>query len=194
MNHSKEAQNYLIVGLGNPGRKYRTDRHNIGFMVLDRFSQKFETAFKRVQFESIYSDIRLDGNKIILAKPQSFMNRSGSSVAQLKRYYRIPAANMLVIFDDLDLPLGVIRARPQGGSGGHRGMQSIIEKVGTREFPRMRLGIGRPPGRMDPSAYVLQSFSDEEQHVVEVQLERAVEFVETFLSDGIESAMNQYNE
>jgi PTH1 family peptidyl-tRNA hydrolase len=194
MNQSLQAKNYLIVGLGNPGREYKADRHNIGFMVLDRFSQSLGTSFKRVQFDSTFSDIRLDANKVILAKPQTFMNRSGNSVAQLKRYYRIPAGNLLVVFDDLDLPLGVIRVRPHGGSSGHRGMQSIIAKVGTQEFPRMRLGIGRPPGRMDASDYVLQSFSNEEEQIVEIQINRAVECIETFLKAGIESAMNQFNQ
>lgn len=194
MNHIIKGDKFLIVGLGNPGREYRTDRHNIGFMVLDRLSEKHGVAFKRVQFEAIFTDFILQGNKITLAKPQTFMNRSGISVAQFKRYYRISNENMLVIYDDLDLPLGVIRLRPGGGSGGHGGMQSIINRVGAQSFPRMRLGIGRPPGKMDPSDYVLQTFTDEEEKYVDIQMNRAVECIELFLNRGINSAMNQFNE
>ena len=194
MSQTKQLRTFLVVGLGNPGRGYRADRHNIGFMLLDRLSAKHEEPFKRVQFEAIFTDVRIKGDKVILAKPQTFMNKSGTSVAQLKRYYRIRDANLLVVYDDLDLPLGVIRVRPHGGSGGHRGMQSIIEKVGTQSFPRMRLGIGRPPGRMEPSDFVLQSFSENEEELVNIQMNRAVECVEVFLTNGIESAMNQYNE
>lgn len=193
MNEHIESQTYLIVGLGNPGRRYRNDRHNIGFMVMNQLAEKYGEAFGKVQFDALVTIFRLDGEKVLLVKPQTFMNNSGTSVAQLKRYYRILSTNILIIFDDLDLPVGYLRVRPQGGSGGHQGMQSIIKNIGSQEFPRMRLGIGRPPGKMDPSTYVLQSFTEEESLTVEIQLNRAVECIETFLSDGIETAMNHFN-
>jgi PTH1 family peptidyl-tRNA hydrolase len=193
MNESVEKKTFLIVGLGNPGRQFRYDRHNIGFMALNKLSEKYGEAFSRVQFDALLTDVRINNDKVFLSKPQTFMNNSGTPVAQLMRYYRIPIENLLVVFDDLDLPLGYLRLRPQGGSGGHRGVQSIIDHIGSQDFPRMRLGIGRPPGIMDPSAFVLQSFSEEEDPIVEILLNRAAECIETFHSEGIDSAMNRFN-
>ncbi|MEE9508653.1 MAG: aminoacyl-tRNA hydrolase [Anaerolineales bacterium] len=193
MNESVEKKTFLIVGLGNPGRQFRYDRHNIGFMALNKLSEKYGEAFSRVQFDALLTDVRINNDKVFLSKPQTFMNNSGTPVAQLMRYYRIPIENLLVVFDDLDLPLGYLRLRPQGGSGGHRGVQSIIDRIGSQDFPRMRLGIGRPPGIMDPSAFVLQSFSEEEGLIVEILLNRAAECIETFHSEGIDSAMNRFN-
>jgi PTH1 family peptidyl-tRNA hydrolase len=194
MNEKNTSQIYLIAGLGNPGRRFRTDRHNIGFMVMDKLAEKYGSAFGRAQFDALITNFRNDEGKVFLVKPQTFMNNSGTSVAPLKRYYRVLNTNMLIIFDDLDLPVGYLRVRPQGGSGGHQGMKSIINRIGTTKFPRMRLGIGRPPGRMDPSKYVLQSFTEEESPTVEIQVNRAVDCVEAFLTDGIEAAMNRFNE
>ena len=193
MNESVEKKTFLIVGLGNPGRKFRYDRHNIGFMALNKLSEKYGEAYSRVQFDALLTDVRINNDKVFLSKPQTFMNNSGTPVAQLMRYYRIPIENLLVVFDDLDLPLGYLRLRPQGGSGGHRGVQSIIDRIGSQDFPRMRLGIGRPPGIMDPSAFVLQSFSEKEGLIVEILLNRAAECIETFHSEGIDSAMNRFN-
>lgn len=185
---------YLIIGLGNPGRKFREDRHNIGFMVLDQFANTVDRTFSKVKFEALVTDYRLQDRRVILAKPQTFMNHSGNSVVQLKRYYRVACSHLLVLFDDLDLPLGTIRLRPLGGSGGHRGLKSVIDKLGSPEFPRMRLGIGRPPGRMDPADFVLSSFSKDEQPVVELQLNRAIDCIESYLLEGIDTAMNRFNE
>jgi PTH1 family peptidyl-tRNA hydrolase len=130
---------------------------------------------------------------IILAKPRTFMNRSGYAVAALARFYRVPLRRVLVVYDDLDLPLGTTRMRPFGGSGGHRGMRSIINQLGGRDFPRLRIGIGRPPGRMDPADYVLQDFSVDERALAEKALDQAVAAIETWLSDGIDEAMSLHN-
>jgi PTH1 family peptidyl-tRNA hydrolase len=184
---------YLIVGLGNPGRRFREDRHNIGFMVLDHILTRMELTFSRSQQNALVTDGVIGGHKIFFAKPQTFMNNVGKSVAPLIRYYRIPLEHLLVVYDDLDLPLGTLRIRPQGGSGGHRGMQSILQHLGSEYFPRMRLGIGRPPGQMDPADYVLQSFSKDEMGEVDFTLERAVDAVEVYIRDGIEIAMTRFN-
>lgn len=184
---------YLIVGLGNPGRRFIKDRHNIGFMVLNALAEGMGLQFTRTHRKAIITDGQLNGRKVILAKPQTYMNRSGESVASLKRYFRIDTDHLLVVFDDLDLPLGTIRLRPQGGSGGHRGMRSIIERISTDVFPRMRLGIGRPPRNLEPADYVLQAFSDVERPLVEMTLEQAVECIHNYICHGIETAMNRFN-
>ncbi len=186
-------QKFLIVGLGNPGRRYQKNRHNIGFMVLDRLAAAWQIELNRVQQKAIVGDGRFQDHTLILAKPQTFMNLSGDSVGPLARYYRIPAQNVLVIYDELDLPLGTIRLRGQGGAGGHNGMRSIIQHLGD-DFPRLRLGIGRPPGRMPPAAYVLQNFDKEEQLLVAEIIEEAAQAVTTFLTDGLDLAMSRHNQ
>lgn len=185
-------QKYLLVGLGNPGRKYQRNRHNIGFMLVDRLAERYAVAVGRVEQRAIVGHGQAAGQPIILAKPQTYMNLSGDAVGPLANYYRIPPENTLVIYDDLDLPLGTLRLRERGGAGGHNGMRSIIYHLGE-EFPRLRLGIGRPPGRMDPAAYVLQDFSADEWLVVQELLDEAATAVETFLQEGIVLAMSRHN-
>ncbi len=184
---------YLLVGLGNPGRAYRANRHNAGFMALDRLAASIGTAFSRSQLDALVTDGRLDGCKLILAKPQTYMNLVGRSVGALTRYYRIPISQLLVICDDLDLPLGNLRLRPAGGTAGHKGMASILEHLGTPDFPRLRLGIGRPPGRMDPADYVLQDFAADEATAVESMLDRAAECMRSTVLDGLQQAMTRFN-
>lgn len=160
----------LIVGLGNPGPRYSGNRHNIGFQVIDAFAESHQLAFTRTEHYALTAHGTVNDQRLILAKPQTWMNDSGKAVAPLARYYRIPPERILVVYDDLDIPLGTIRFRPKGTSGGHRGVQSIINHLGLTSFPRLRLGVGRPPGQMDPAAYVLQDYSDEERaDVWEVQ-------------------------
>ena len=190
---SSEQAPYLIAGLGNPGRRYRASRHNIGFLVVDAFAERKGESFSRLQNQALIATVRHPVGKIILAKPQTMMNNSGCAVASLVRYYRIPLEQVLVVFDDLDLPTGKLRLRPHGGAGGHRGMHSIIELLGSDDFPRLRLGIGRPPGVMDPADYVLQRFSREEETFLPVRIKDAVDAIELFLTDGIDAAMTQYN-
>ena len=184
---------YLIVGLGNPGPQYVTNRHNVGFRCLKRLAAAHGLAFDRRQKQAQVARGTIHGRMVILAQPQAFMNESGRAVALLARFYKVQPDCLLVVYDDLDLPRGAVRLRPEGGSGGHKGMRSIIEHLGSRDFSRLRIGIGRPPGRMDPAAYVLQDFSIEEEPQVEETLERAVVAIEIWLREGIETAMNRYN-
>ncbi len=184
---------YLVAGLGNPGRKYADNRHNVGFRCVERIASAHHLSFDRQQKRAAVALGTIAGCSVILVKPRTFMNRSGYPVASLVSFYRVPLVRTLVVYDDLDLPLGRTRMRPAGGAGGHRGMRSVIRQLGSREFPRLRVGIGRPPGRMDPADYVLQDFSPDEEPVVEEALEQSVAAIETWLTDGIDEAMSRYN-
>jgi PTH1 family peptidyl-tRNA hydrolase len=190
---ASDAPTILIVGLGNPGREYRNTRHNIGFMAVDKFCEAHDVRLGKVQFKSLVGQIRLRQVRVILAKPQTFMNLSGEAVSALVRFYKIPLEQVLVVHDDLDLPYGTLRLRPGGGAGGQKGLGSIITKLGTQQFPRMRLGIGRPPGQMDPAGYVLQDFNRVEQEELVFTLRRAAEAMQVFVEEGLEKAMNRYN-
>lgn len=187
------AQPFLIVGLGNPGRQYRENRHNAGFMVLDRLAVKLGVTFSRLESKALVTKSKYQDRDMVLAKPQTYMNLSGVSVSALLRYYKIPLEHLLVTYDDVDLPLGTLRLRPGGGSAGQKGLTSIIERLGTQEFPRLRLGIDRPPGRMDAAAYVLQDFHQTEKQVISESFDRAVEAILTFVTADLVTAMNQYN-
>ncbi len=189
---SAMTERFLIVGLGNPGREYRSNRHNIGFMLVDRLAATHRIALNRVHSRTIIGLGSIKERPVVLAKPQTFMNNSGMAVGALSRFYKIPLAQLLVIFDDLDLTTGSLRLRSRGGAGGHNGMRSIIAQLGE-DFPRLRLGIGRPPGRMDPAAYVLQDFTATELPVIEDLLTAAVQAVETYVGEGVELAMTRHN-
>jgi PTH1 family peptidyl-tRNA hydrolase len=184
---------YLIAGLGNPGREHRNNRHNVGYMLLDRLAEQLGEQFTRVESKSLVTKTDFEGNRLVLAKPQTFMNNSGQSVGSLLRYYKIPFENLMVVNDDVDLDLGTLRIRKSGGSAGQKGLASIIDRLGTQEFPRMRLGIGRPPGRMDAAAYVLRDFSKVELPLLDEVLSYGVDAVLMFVSQGVEAAMNRYN-
>jgi PTH1 family peptidyl-tRNA hydrolase len=187
------ASRHLIVGLGNPGRAFHMNRHNVGFMLVDRLAKDIGVAFRRRQAGSLVTDGRLDGLKVILAKPQGFMNTSGGPVASLVRFFQIPLDHLLIVHDDLDLPLGSLRLRGSGGSAGHRGMQSIVTRLASQDIPRLRIGIGRPPGRMDPADFVLKDFAKDETELLEITLERAVACVRALLLEGLELAMTRFN-
>lgn len=187
------ASHYLIVGLGNPGRRFRGNRHNVGFMLLDRYADRLHTSFSRVQSRAILAIEKSNDKKIILAKPQTMMNLSGEAVAPLFRYYKLQASDLLVVYDDLDLPLGRLRLRPAGGSGGHKGIHSIISSVGRDDFTRLRVGIGRPPGKLDPADYVLQDFRPAEKELLGATLGKAIECVDGWLNQGLQAAMTECN-
>lgn len=189
----KIGEPFLVVGLGNPGRQYKNTRHNAGFLVVDRLAERLGVQFSRLQFRALVVDGRYQGRKIILAKPQTYMNESGQAVGSLVRFYNITQDNIVVVHDDVDLPFGALRLRPAGGSGGQKGMGSIIERLGTQEFPRLRVGIGRPPGQMLAAAYVLQEFDRDEKLELLGVIDRAVDALLSIITNGLEKAMNQYN-
>lgn len=184
---------FLIVGLGNPGREYKDNRHNVGFMLIDRLAVRLNARMSRMQAKALVGDVNYQGDKLILAKPQTYMNLSGQSIQGLARFYKLPLENMIVAHDDLDLPFGTVRIRPGGGPGGQKGVKSAIERLGTKDFRRLRIGIGRPPGRMDPAAYVLQDFAQGNLTLLSEILDHAADAVLTFVSDGLDAAMNKYN-
>ena len=190
---SLDKANTLIVGLGNPGLAYRHNRHNVGFMVADALANKLEIPLKRVKFKAQIGNGKLEDIPIIIAKPLTFMNNSGEAVAPLVRYFKVPLERLLVIHDDMDLPLGTLRMRPSGGSAGHNGMLSIFDKLGTNAIPRLRVGIGRPPGRMDPADYVLQDFPKSDEELLKMVIAQACEAALAFITNGLEKAMNTYN-
>ncbi len=188
------ADTFLILGLGNPGREYKENRHNVGFKLIDHLAVRLGAALTRYQCQALTGAVHRAGCKIILAKPQTFMNRSGRSASCLVRFYKLPTERVLIVHDDMDLPLGTIRLRPGGGSGGQKGVADIIQQLGTQAIPRLRLGIGRPPGRMDPAAYVLQDFPASDLLTLTEMLDRAADAVLTFIDFGLETAMNRYNQ
>lgn len=187
------TETYIIVGLGNPGREYRENRHNFGFMLIDRLAARLSAKISRMQSKALIASARHGNARIILAKPQTFMNLSGQAIQGLVRFYKTPLENILVAHDDLDLPFETIRLRPGGGAGGQKGIKSTIQHLGTNDFPRLRLGVGRPSGRMDPAAYVLQDFAKGDQQFLAETLDRAVDAALNFVDEGLDTAMNQFN-
>jgi PTH1 family peptidyl-tRNA hydrolase len=184
---------FLIVGLGNPGREYASTRHNIGFRIADRLAQSLELKFSRQRNSAFIASGPRGAAKLVLAKPQTFMNLSGQSVSGLVRFYKVPFSNLLVCCDDIDLPFGAIRLRASGGSAGQRGMQSILDSLGTRDVPRLRFGVGRPPGRMDAADYVLRDFDSSEEEIVPGVVGKAVQAALTFVDSGLNEAMTRFN-
>jgi peptidyl-tRNA hydrolase, PTH1 family len=191
--YMEQTETYLIVGLGNPGREYQNNRHNVGFKQIDKLAEKLGVRFTRLESKALVTRAEYRGQRVILAKPQTYMNLSGQAVRALTRFYKLPLSNLIVAYDDVDLPFGSLRLRSKGGAGGQKGMASIIEQLGTQEFSRLRIGIDRPPGRMDAAAYVLQNFSPSEQEILLATLERGVQALFVFMNEGIEAAMNQFN-
>jgi PTH1 family peptidyl-tRNA hydrolase len=183
----------LIVGLGNPGREYKENRHNVGFMLIDRLSVRWDARNMKIQSKAIVIATRWEGRKLLLAKPQTYMNLSGTSVQGLLKFYKLPLENLLVAHDDLDLPFGALRIRPGGGPGGQRGVEDIINRLGTQEYARLRIGIDRPPGRMDPANYVLQDFPSKDLIALSQVLDRAADSVQVWIQEGLNSAMNKFN-
>jgi PTH1 family peptidyl-tRNA hydrolase len=188
-----EKEWWLIVGLGNPGRRYAQNRHNVGFQCVDRLGHLHNLAFDKRQNSGRLAVGQIGEQSVLLFKPQTFMNESGSAVGSVARFYQVSMERLLVIYDDLDLPLGSVRLRQAGGSGGHKGMNSIISHLGGLDFPRVRVGIGRPPGRMDPAAYVLQDFARDEHTLIEEVYDHVARAAECWLTDGIELAMARFN-
>jgi len=189
----------LIVGLGNPGKSYAHNRHNVGFRCLNYFARLHSIRFDHRQCRARVGIGELRGGKLLLAKPRAFVNLSGDPVACLLHKHNIPSSDLLVIYDDLDLPLGKIRLRQSGGSGGHKGVNSIISALGSEDFPRIRVGIGRPQAEEQSLSedaivnYVLSDFSRQEEAIIKPVVARVAEAIDYFLSQGIEAAMSKFN-
>lgn len=184
---------YLIVGLGNPGKKYEATRHNVGWHVLDKLAQRYQFRFDKTEKKALTASGVIEGRRVLLAKPQTFMNLSGEAVRGLVDFYKIDLSQILVIYDDLDLPLGTLRLREGGSAGGQNGVKSIIQHLGTQNFNRVRFGIGRPPGRMDAVAYVLQTFSGDDAILAREVAGKAADAAIMWLREGIEITMSRYN-
>jgi PTH1 family peptidyl-tRNA hydrolase len=183
---------WLLVGLGNPGPQYLWTRHNAGFMVLDRFAASHGTTVSRKNFAGLTGEVAADGNRLLLLKPQTFMNLSGRSVAAAARFHKVPPERIVVAHDDLDLPYGTIRLKEGGGHGGHNGLRSMVQELGSASFLRLRVGIDRSP-HPDVAGYVLQSFSPVEMEGLADVLDGAIGALETLLREGIGKAMSLYN-
>ena len=182
-----------VFGLGNPGTGYEKTRHNIGRMVVASWAGKAGIKIAGRRFEARTGVGEIDGRQVITALPQTYMNLSGRSVARVASYYRLDPVDIVVVYDDMDLEVGRIRIRPRGSDGGHRGIRSIIEELGSPEFTRLRIGIGRPPEDDDTVDFVLTRFSKEEREVIEGTIQRAHTALETILTNGVEFAMNEFN-
>lgn len=184
---------YLIVGLGNPGKEYAETRHNIGFRVIYELARKHGITVSGIKHQALTGQGIIQGKKVLLIQPQTYMNLSGRSVAPLLNFFKTPLENMLVIYDDLDLPLGKLRMRGSGSAGGHNGIRSLIDNLGTKDFARLRMGIGHPDDLIPVHDYVLGKFFKEEMPMVEKMVGCATQGVELWLEQGLEKAMNQLN-
>jgi PTH1 family peptidyl-tRNA hydrolase len=184
---------YCLVGLGNPGKEYEKTRHNVGFRVIDYIAGAHSVTLGRNRFRAVFGRGEIANQTCVLVKPQTFMNNSGDAVRRVAVFYKVPAEQVLVILDDMDLELGQIRLRAKGSDGGHKGLRSIVAHAGTDELPRLRLGVGRPAPGQEAMDYVLAEFRPHEREKAEEMIHNAAQAVEFYLSYGIEAAMNRYN-
>ncbi|MCM1157369.1 MAG: aminoacyl-tRNA hydrolase [Clostridium sp.] len=183
----------LIVGLGNPTPKYEKTRHNVGFEVIDKLASQYNISVDTAKYKGLYGKGRIEGKSVVLLKPMTFMNLSGESVVAAANYFKILPEDILVIYDDINLDVGRLRIREKGSAGGHNGIKNIIARLGTEEFPRIRVGVGMKPPRMDLADYVLSRFSPEEREQIEQGYERACKAAELMICDEAAKAMNDYN-
>jgi PTH1 family peptidyl-tRNA hydrolase len=183
----------IIIGLGNPGPRYDNTRHNVGFDTIDFISGKYGIKVTKLKHKALIGEGIMEGERVLLAKPQTFMNLSGESVREIMEWYKIPSHHMILVYDDIDLPLGKIRVRAKGSSGTHNGMRSVIYQMQTDEFPRVRIGIGKPVEGWELADYVLGRFSPEDRKIVDESVLNAADAVSLIVKSGIISAMNKYN-
>ena len=183
----------IIVGLGNPGAEYSGTRHNIGFMVVGELADRWRIDSWRQKFDALVAEYRAEAEQVLLVKPQTYMNLSGAAVGALARWYKVPPENIIVAYDDLDLPVGRLRLRLKGGSGGHRGIESLLVHLGQDSFVRVRAGSGRPPAGREVVSHVLTRFSPEEVPLMKEALTKAADAIECMLKEGINKAMNKFN-
>lgn len=184
---------WLVVGLGNPGAKYERTWHNAGFMVVEILSQRHRIAVDRIKFKGLYGQGTLEGGRVVLLKPGTYMNLSGESVQEAAAFFRIPMERVVVLVDDVDLPRGQVRIRPAGGPGTQKGMKSVVERLGTEGFPRVRIGIGPVPERWDIADYVLSEIPESERATMYESLSRAADAVAAMVRVGVADAMNRFN-
>jgi PTH1 family peptidyl-tRNA hydrolase len=192
--HCTAGQRWLIAGLGNPGQEYADNRHNVGFMVADVLAARIGARFKRHRSRAQVAEGRLAGLPVTVAKPMCFMNLSGGPVAGLCGFYKIPPERVVIIHDELDIPFGAIRLKLGGGDNGHNGLRSVTAALGTRSYYRARLGIGRPPGRMDPADYVLHDFSGAQRDQLPELLDGCADAIAVLLADGLAAAQNEFHQ
>lgn len=185
---------WLVVGLGNPGPQYVANRHNVGQLVLEILAERVGGRFKAHKARSDVVEARLGEDRVVLAKPRSYMNESGGPVTGLRDFFKVPVERIVVVHDELDLPYGAIRLKLGGGDNGHNGLKALRRSLGSGEFHRVRFGIGRPPGRQDPADFVLRDFSAAERKEIDLHLERAADAVESLVADGLAAAQNHYND
>ncbi|RCX18424.1 peptidyl-tRNA hydrolase [Anaerobacterium chartisolvens] len=184
---------FIVVGLGNPGKKYDNTRHNVGFDTLDLLGARHCIKISKLKFKALIGEGSIDGQRVILAKPQTFMNLSGESVRDIADWYKVPLSDVIIIYDDIDLDTGKLRIRSKGSAGTHNGMRSILYHIQSENFPRIRIGIGRPPEGWDLADYVLSRFKEDERRAVNTSIDLAVEAVSSIISGGIETTMSKYN-
>jgi peptidyl-tRNA hydrolase, PTH1 family len=187
---------WLVVGLGNPGKEYAGNRHNVGFMVADLLASRVGAKFgrsKRGAAEMAEGRLGFGGPKLVLVKPLTFMNLSGGPVVSLAQFFKVPVANVIAVHDELDVPFGQVRAKRGGGEGGHNGLRSMSKSLASKEYARVRVGIGRPPGRQEPADYVLSDFSGAERKELDFLVDRAADVTEAIVLEGVEWAQNKYH-
>lgn len=184
---------YVVVGLGNPGRKYSDTRHNVGFSVIDLLSKRHNAKIDKIKFKSLYGETNINGEKVLLVKPQTYMNNSGEAVLEISQFFKVPVENIIVVMDDIDIEFSSIRIKRKGSAGSHNGMKSIIYLLKNDNFPRIKIGVGRPESGRDLADFVLSRFSKEQQIDILNSLEKAADAVECLINEGISSSMNKYN-
>ena len=184
---------YIIAGLGNPGKKYENTRHNMGFLAVDLLAEKYDIRIDKIKFKALVGEGRIAGQKVLLVKPQTFMNLSGQSIVEIMNFYKEDVENLIVIYDDISLEPGKIRIRKKGSAGGHNGIKNIIAQLGTQNFQRIKVGVGEKPKGWDLADYVLGHFSKEDRGLVDDALKRAAGAVELMVQGEVDQAMNQFN-
>ncbi len=184
---------FVVIGLGNPGNRYRKTRHNVGFDTIECLAETHDIKISKIKYKSIYGEGRIGNEKVLLVKPQTYMNNSGISAFEIIRYYNIPVENIIVIYDDVDIEFGTLRVRPKGSAGSHNGMKSMIYHLQDDEFPRVRIGVGSPETHQDLANFVLSGFSKDEREIIDITIKKASQAVESIITKGINKAMNEYN-
>lgn len=184
---------YYIVGLGNPGLQYENTRHNVGFLTIDYLAKKYDIKVKKLKFKSLYGQGEISGQKVMLIKPQTYMNNSGEAIRDLKNFYKFEDDKLIVILDDIDIDFGKIRIKKKGSAGTHNGMKSIIYQIQTDNFPRIKISVGQKPSYMDLASFVLSGFTKDEADIVREEIINAADACEMIINDGIDKAMNKYN-